>query len=335
MTQFTKPAITPEEQLQLLIDRGLTIQDQNRALSFIKAVSFFRLSPYMRPFQQANGNHTFHANAGFKQLSELYDFDRRLRLLIMDAIERAEVAVRAHLSNYMGVKYGAHWYLDTNKFRHDYRHQELLESIEGKQDKAARDYLRECGRIDQLRKPQAEKATLKLRRMQESYARHYQMTYTAPALLPNWAMVEELTLGQLSHMYKGLKRDTDKKAIARELGLAAPLLESWLHTLTAVRNICAHHSRLWNRELGIKPALPKNAQFNWPAYLRNKGQESIHTRISVVLPILQHFMNECAPHASWQERLFVLFDQFPKIALQSMGLPNNWREDPFWLNSSK
>ena len=298
MSQFAKPAISPEDQLQLLIDRGLTIQDQDRALSFIKAVSFFRLSPYMRPFQQADDNHTFHGSAGFKQLSELYDFDRRLRLLVMDAIERAEVAVRAHLSNHMGVKYGTHWYLDKNSFRHDYRHRELIDSIEGKQ---------------------------------ESYARHYQMTYTEPALMPNWAMVEELTLGQLSHMYKGLKRDNDKKAIARELGLVAPLLESWLHTLTAVRNMCAHHSRLWNRELGIKPASPRNAQFNWPNYLKSSGQEPMHTRISVVLSILQHFMNECAPHASWQHRLIELFDEFPQIALRSMGLPENWRNDPFWL----
>ena len=331
MSQFTKPAITPEDQLQLLIDRGLTIQDQDRALSFIKAVSFFRLSPYMRPFQQADDNHTFHGSAGFKQLSELYDFDRRLRLLVIDAIERAEVAVRAHMSNHMGVKYGTHWYLDKESFRHDYRHQELIDSIESKQDNAARDYLRECDRIDQLRKSELEKTALKLRRKQETYARHYQMTYTAPALMPNWAMLEELTLGQLSHMYKGLRRANDKKAIARELGLAAPLMESWLHTLTAVRNMCAHHSRLWNRELGIKPASPKSAQFNWPNYLKNSGQEPMHTRISVVLAILQHFMNECAPHASWQHRLIELFDQFPQIALRSMGLPDNWRNDPFWL----
>lgn len=329
MSQFTKPAITAQDQLQLLQDRGLTIQEPERALSFLESVSFFRLTPYMRPFQQNDDQHTFHKAAGFKQLAELYDFDRRLRLLIMDAIERAEVAVRAKLSNYMGVKYGAHWYLDQQYFKHDYRHQDLLDSIRSKQRKAADEYNVECARIDKGSHTQNQKAAMKLRRQQESYARHYSQTYTDPELMPNWAMVEELTLGQLSHLYKGLKRDNDKKAIAKSLGLAAPLLESWLHTLTAIRNICAHHSRLWNRELGIKPSVPRSKQFSWPNYL-SQDKTSQHTRISAVLPILQHFMWECAPHASWKQRLIDLFANYPDIPIKSMGLPDEWEDDPFW-----
>lgn len=328
MLQFSKPAITPEDQLNLLIHRGLEIQDYERSLSFIRAVSFFRLTPYMRPFQQEDESHTFKNGAGFKQLSELYGFDRRLRLLVMDAIERTEVAVRAHISNHMGVQHGAHWYLEPYHFKDDYRHTELLKEIEKKQSAALRDYQRECKRIDGLKgASQEHKEQLKLSRQQESYARHYALTYNPPVLMPNWAMVEELTLGGLSHLYKGLARDSDRKAIASKFGLAAPLLESWLHTITAVRNICAHHSRLWNRELGIKPAPPKNQQFNWPTYLK---QGVMHTRVSVVLSILQHFMNECAPHASWKQRLTDLFNEYPDIQLRSMGLPENWHQDPFW-----
>jgi abortive infection bacteriophage resistance protein len=288
MIIFNKPAISPNEQLCLLEQRGLVIQDRTRALAFLKAVSYFRLTLYMRPFQ-TDSSHQFKPGTGFRQLAELYEFDRRLRLLVIDAIERAEVAIRAQLSNHMGPMYGSHWYLEDVHFRDKHQHTRLLSDIRDKQQRELQDYHRECQRIDQLQKTAERKQALKQRRQQESYARHYALTYSQPELLPNWAMVEEITLGMLSHLFKSLARDSDKKAIAKALGLESPLLESWLHTLTVVRNICAHHSRLWNRELGITPAQPKSDRILWPTYLRT-GPQAMHTRIAVILPILQHFM---------------------------------------------
>lgn len=328
MTIFNKPAIAPEHQLALLAERGLNIQDQDRALAFLNAVSFFRLTPYMRPFQSGT-DHTFTPGTGFRQLTELYDFDRRLRLVVIDALERTEVAIRAHLSNCMGATYGSHWYLETQYFKNTGQHQRLLDDIAEKQQKELAAYHSECTRIDQLTTTPERKEELKQRRKNETYARHYALTYTQPALMPNWAMTEEITLGALSHLYQNLGRDRDRKTIARALGLEAPLLQSWLHTLTVIRNICAHHSRLWNRELGIKPAIPKSDQIAWPDYLRHRNP-ALHTRISAVLPILQHFMHQCAPHASWKQRLLDLFEEFPQISLRAMGLPDNWYQDPFW-----
>jgi len=116
MMTFNKPAITPSQQIALLETRGLKIIDRPRALAFLQSVSFFRLTPYMRPFQ-ANAEHNFIKGTGFSQLTQVYDFDRRLRLLVIDAIERAEVAIRGHISNYMGVTYGSHWYLYATYFK--------------------------------------------------------------------------------------------------------------------------------------------------------------------------------------------------------------------------
>lgn len=328
MTTFNKPAITPEEQLSLLEERGLTVHDRTRALAFLRAVSFFRLTPYMRPFQ-VDSDHQFVPGTGFRQLAELYDFDRRLRLLVMDAIERAEVATRTQISNHMGATYGSHWYLQQAHFKNQNQHARLLADIREKQQQQLRDYHRECERIDQLRASPDRKHELKQRRQKESYARHYILIYSEPELMPNWAMLEEITLGTLSHLYKNLSRDSDKKVIAKALALEAPLLQSWLHTLTVVRNICAHHSRLWNRELGIKPATPRSTRVSWPAYLRD-DTGALHTRIAVILPILQHFMWHCAPHASWKQRLFDLCAEFPQIPLRAMGLPTSWQTDAFW-----
>lgn len=328
---FTKPAITVPEQLALLQARGLQIRDQSRASLFLEAVSYFRLTPYMRPFEVPNDpDHAFRPGAQLSQLTQLYDFDRRLRLLVMDAVERIEVAVRTVLSNHMGPTYGSHWYLDSALFQSRYNHVRLLTTIEDKQRQALTDYAREAQRIERsMRADENRKADLKRRRAQESYPRHYALTYDLPALMPGWAMLEELTLGDLSHLYKGLAKDSDRKAIAQCFDVPAPLLVSWLHTLTAVRNICAHHARLWNRELGIKPEQPKQPHFHWPRYLQRSSQ---HTRIAVVLAVLHHLMQQVSPHTRWHQRLADLLSEFPEISKHAMGLPDDWPADAFWQN---
>lgn len=326
---FNKPAITVIEQIALLKTRGLSIHDEKRAACFLQAVSFFRLTPYMRPWQiPGESVHRFRPGIRFRQITNLYEFDRRLRLLVMDAIERTEVAIRAAVSNHMGPAHGTHWYLQPSLFKTSYNHARLLQTIENVQHKAQDDFRREIERIERRTDTDsAHKAALKQRRAQESYARHYALTYDTPALMPGWAMQEELTFGDLSHLYSGLARDSDRKAIAKQLHLPAPLLASWLHTLTIVRNICAHHARLWNRELGIRPEHPKQLHFSWPKYL---DRNAPLTRIAIVLAILHHLMQQTSPNTQWHQRLRELFNEFSTIPRQAMGLPNDWQNEPFW-----
>lgn len=87
--------------------------------------------------------------------------------------------------------------------------------------------------------------------------------------------------------------------------------------------------RLWNRELGIKPEQPKQANFPWPGYLRQGSQ---HTRIAVVLAILHHLMQQVSPHTHWHQRLADLLNEYPDIPKPAMGLPDNWQSDIFWQN---
>lgn len=268
MAVFTKPAITPTEQLRLLKARGLTILDEPRSLCFLEAVIFFRLTPYMRPFQIANNEHQFKPRTKFSQLTNLYEFDRRLRL-------------------------------------------------KEKQRTALEDYNREYRRIDNLKTTDNQyKAFIKDKRRQESYFRHYALTYNQPELMPSWAMLEEISLGELSQLYKGLAKDKDIKVIANGFDLYPPLLESWLHTITVIRNICAHHARLWNRELGIKPAYPTQKDFSWPSYL---DKDHPHTRVAIVFSILHHMMKRISPDTEWYKKLFALFDDFKEIHLTVWG----------------
>ena len=186
MKVFDKPAIDVPAQLELLKSRGLIIDDETGARCFLQSVSFFRLSPYMRPFQQPEDiDHNFHAGTHFHQLARLYDFDRRLRLLVMDAIERVEIASRAVISNHMGPTYGSHWYIDSQTFHPTFDHPRLLATLHTKQSVAARDYERECLRIDRLHTDSNRKDHLKRQRAKESYARHYPHTYNHPPLMPS------------------------------------------------------------------------------------------------------------------------------------------------------
>lgn len=131
------------------------------------------------------------------------------------------------ISNHMGPKYGAHWYLDGRLFKGRYKHAQLLQTIRGKQQDEGRDYERECARIEKLAQTSDERKTeLKISRSKESYARHYGLTYSEPELMPGWAALEELTMGVLSHLYAGLAKDADRKAVARRMGLPWPLLQS-------------------------------------------------------------------------------------------------------------
>lgn len=303
MRTFDKPAIDVHDQINLLKERGLQFQDEVRAGRFLEVVSYFRLTPYMRPFQHSSDClHSFRPGTGFRDLTRLYDFDRRLRLLTMDAVERIEVAARTAISNHMGVKYGSHWYLDQIRFQSRYQHHKLLSSIEEKQNRS--------GNSSSL----------------ESYAAHYSAAYQNPKLMPGWAMIEELTFGELSYLFSGLAQNSDQKMIARRLSIVVPTMKSWLHTLTTVRNICAHHARLWNRELGVSPVLPKVTDSLWVKHNSDKPR-----RIYTVLCILGYLMRLVSPNTSWDFRLLELLNEFPEVDRAAMGFPKSWKDDPFWL----
>lgn len=105
MIPFNKPVIDVSQQLALLEQRGLIIKNPEKAAHYLEVISYFRLSAYMRPFQQPNDDqHRFYPQTEFKQIVALYAFDRELRLLLLDAIERIEVAIRSMLNIVMGKK---------------------------------------------------------------------------------------------------------------------------------------------------------------------------------------------------------------------------------------
>lgn len=158
---------------------------------------------------------------------------------------------------------------------------------------------------------------------------HYLTTYGSPELPPSWLMVETLTVGQLAGAYRNLKRRADRTAVARSIGLTAPVLESWTQTYVRVRNVCAHHGQLWNVGLGVYPAIPTSSTVSWL-----EGDEALpersRKRLYPVLVSLQTVLETISPRSGWARRLHGLLSTRPPMNLRGMGIPQYWADDPFW-----
>ena len=256
----------------------------------MQRVSYYRLSAYFLPFKEGE---RFRAGTDFNDVAGLYIFDRKLRLLVLDAIERVEVALRTAVTYEIGHAHGPFGHSDPANFSPRYDHANFMKELVTEE-----------------------------RRAKETFAAHFRRKYTTESHLPVWMATELLSFGTISRLYGGLSPDM-KRRIASEYGVPDGQFGSWLHTLSYVRNICAHHKRLWNRQLGVKPQIPRRS-LAWPHVLQS------NERLYCILVMLQHMLNVVSPRCHWRERLFQLFDEHPGVPLASMQVVPDWRTRAIW-----
>jgi abortive infection bacteriophage resistance protein len=304
---YDKPALSFEQQTQRLLDRGLIVSNRDELLNRLRSVNYYRLSAYWLHFKRKNpatDKEYFAPGTRFDVIWRLYTFDHKLRLLIMDSIEHVEVCIlRTRLVEKFTLNYGPFGYkrkenlgpeLSLEKFQR--WTQELNDAIE---------------------------------RSNEEFLDWFRKTYPEEHDIPFWMAVEVMSFGQLFTFFRHLHRK-EKQEIANEFHLYPPVLESWLHTLNFARNACAHHARLWNRELPIRPLIPDerhHPEWHNPVAFGNE-------RIFAVLTLLKYLLDFITPAQAWQEQLERLLREFPDIPTQSMGFPENWRECPIWKPTS-
>lgn len=292
--KFSKPALTVEQQVDLLVSRGLNVGNREAVSHYLRFIGYYRLSAYCIPFQSGEknaSNHHFKPDTSFDQILELYIFDRKLRLLIMDAVERIEVAIKATISNVASVNHGSHWFLRKEFFETSFNHDSFLEKL--KKDIS--------------------------KNKSETFIQHYQKNYGDPELPPSWMIFEMLSLGTVSLVYKFLKLEL-KKEITSLFSVHYSILESWLHTLSYLRNLCAHHSRLWNRIFTIKPKILKECK----AYISEDNKFFAQTFVVVRL------LRKISQDSHWEERLEHLLKEYPEIDASMMGFPKDWISLPIW-----
>jgi len=308
--EYTKPFLTLDQQVDLLISRGMQVSDRVRAKLYLGRLGYYRLSAYWYPFRQINAGavtDNFVAGTEFSHSVDLYVFDKRLRLLLLDAIERIEVAFRVEIAQVLGLK--------------DMRGHLNPQLLDGKFTRIGKDGRSRYDKwLENFRKLEE--------RSNETFVEHYRKKYSGT--LPIWIAVELWDFGLTSHLLEGLQFK-DQQSIASKYGISAPTLASWLRTINHVRNIAAHHSRLWNKNLVDRPSLPKAGEAPTLDHLR--ADVFAQSRVYAGIAIIQYLMMFISPTSTWCKRLKSLTDRFPnapRVHIQNMGFPKDWHLLPLW-----
>lgn len=293
--QFTKPPLLFNAQVDRLLERGMEIDDRERARRYLAHLNYYRLAAYWLPFEQDHPTHRFRPDTTFDLVLDHYVFDRELRLLVMDAIERIEVSLRTGWAYTLSHSYGPHAHLNKELFKAKWPHEKNIVMLEKT-----------------------------IRQSSEVFIRHFREQYDE-RLPPVWVICEIMTIGQLSKWYANLRHGRDRNTVARRYGLDEVNLSSFLHHLSIVRNHCAHHARLWNRSFPFSWKLPRKK----PAGLFDNFNHEDGKRLYNTLVMLAYLMDRINPN-TWKIRLNKLFEKYPVVQPRFMGFPENWRDRPVW-----
>lgn len=296
--KYSKLSISLEEQVKLLQKRGLKIEDPEKARHYLSNISYYRLRAYTFPYQDnTTPEHPFTSEVSFEEIIQLYVFDRHLRLLVFDGLEKIEIALRTKIIYEFAQVYGGHWH-DRNE-------------LYANQVSFTKDISKLYEEVD---------------RSSETFIKHYKSKYSNPEYPPSWMALEVASMGLLSKLFENLKKTEPKKKVVTEFGLKNHLfLESWMHAFAHLRNVCAHHGRLWNRRFTAIPKLPDDTLY---PFLNNKDihKNKLYTLLSCMLYVLQII----SPGNQMTSRLRRLFDNCAQADLHEMGFPKGWESEPLW-----
>ena len=281
---FIKPPTTYTEQIDLLKKRNLIISDDIKTRSILKDTNYYRLSGYMLSIKKDD---IFFDNTTFEQIYDYHNFDKKLRQNLFNLIEDIEIAFRSRLAYYIAHKYGPLSYKSSDIFFNKGLHISHLEELNKKINSA---------------------------NTQEIFIKHHFSKYNGE--IPIWVIVEILSFSFLSRLFSNMKKE-DKKEFSKEYYDYKPFyLQSWIHHLVYIRNICAHFSRLYYKDLVIQPKfLEKDLNL-----MRPTG------KIFDTFFILKKFCCDKNRYEILLKEIDGLFIQFPKVIKKHIGFPENWIE---------
>lgn len=291
-----KPPRTYLEQLQILKERGLSVVDEAKALHLIEHHNYYRLSAYRFPLTLEGNPDQFKPGVSFDDLWNLYHFDRTLRQFVSEAVKRIEISIRARWAYVLGHAFGPQAYEQPQVFRNSQRHTHALSKLD-----------EELGRSEEV------------------FVTHYREKY-GMARPPIWAACEVMSFGLLSRFYENIRHYKEKKEIARTYSLSPDGLASLLIHCVYIRNLCAHHSRLWNRRFTLTVELPKNG----PEGLIPNLNPAEDRKIYNTLVLLTHMIGVIDPPSTWPKRLVQQILRLDGQFIPHMGFPFDWRLRPLW-----
>jgi abortive infection bacteriophage resistance protein len=243
-------------------------------------------------------------------------FDRQLRLLVLDAIERVEVAFRDDLILELAVQQGPFGYLDASS----------LPNIKAKDNDGRTVYTHKelVSHAHSLFRREVRNSNPAVLEFKSQYSDEHGEN------LPYWILLEVVEFGTLCRFVWGAPNDV-KKRMAKKYGLRTiDILDSWMGAIRAARNSVAHHHRFWNRINPVKPKLPNNKSQEWHTPV---DIEPVKDRAFGTLTILKYLLGYIAPQSKWAERLEALFAAHPGIDRRLLGYPDNWQKCPIWADA--
>lgn len=296
--KYAKPPLSLNDQIQKLKDRGLQIKDDALVQRYLSNISYYRLRAYTYPFQNnAMAEQPFIGKVDFDDVMALYTFDRKLRLLIFDAVEKIEIALRTQIIYQWSMLYGSHWHLDQQLYKDRSKFIKHLNSLQKE-----------------------------INRSNETFLDHYKTKYTQPQEPPCWMSLEVSSIGLLSLIFQNLKNCPAKKAVTHHFGLKSPkVLENWIHHFCNIRNICAHHGRLWNRRIATPITIPQKIN---RTFLTDKHllPYKLYAGLSAMLYILQ-IIN---PESTFKQELLRILQNGSPAQYKEMGFTTHWKNEKLW-----
>lgn len=294
-----------DQQIELLRSRGMA-GDTSLMRRWLITVGYYRLSAYWLPYEvpPAKGetrSKRFGIGTDFAEIVDIYVFDRKLRLLVMEAIDRFEIAVRARWTNRLSVAHGSHAHMQSHLFLDGFKHAQMHSKIAQRSADSS-----------------------------EVFVEHYRRKYTNPFLPPLWQVTELMSFGELSHWVVNTRDNDLKDQIARDIGLPnKETLEGTLQLLSYIRNICAHHSRLWNRKTVKRSQNIRHFRVDLDID-RSGKQHQPRNSIYNVLVVLARTLRHQSPDTTFPQRVSNLVETRTPAQQAAMGFPADWRSRPIW-----
>ncbi|MDZ3833123.1 MAG: Abi family protein [Sphingopyxis sp.] len=298
---YSKPTLTYTQQIAHLRANGMIVADEPAAEAWLRHVSYYRLSAYWLYFEHPKGQvgPRFLPGTTFERVTALYDFDRLLRRLLMRGTEHVEVALRGSWAYHLAGLGDGHSYLDASLYSDRTDYHLRLSKLAG-----------EVGRSN------------------ETYIKHYRQNYDLPALPPVWMVAEMMSFGHLSRWYSSLADRALRTRIAAPLGLPETVLVPLVRHVTDIRNICAHHGRLWNRGFLTPPKLAQKPKSLQATIDQNATQAPAKLYNGICM--IGHVINTVAPDSTWLADVAAHIATHPEGDIRSMGFPANWLQRPLW-----
>lgn len=293
-TVFDANFLSSGDQIRLLKTRGLSFKDESKALHLLDNISYFRLKSYLLPFISNKQTGLFKINSRFEDTYLLYKFDSALRKLIYVELEKIEISLRTQVSQNFAMAHGLYWFSDASLFSDACKHSNILGNVESE-----------------------------LNRSDDDQILSFKKSHNEP-FPPSWMTMEVTSFGTLSLLFKYMNKGRTKRRVAKYYGIADSILESWIHSFVYVRNICAHHSRLWNKTLRVIACIPKKTAL---PFIREKVQND---KVYYILCLIRYMLQIISPNSSFTDRLKSLLQDYPSVDIKAMGFPEQWESEPLW-----